>query len=73
MKELCSVNTKPKKVDVALLISAKVDFFNFFKCLFIFETEREADHEWGRDRERGRQNPKQAPGSELSAQSPMWG
>ena len=26
-----------------------------------------------REREREAQNPKQAPGSELSAQSPMWG
>ena len=40
--------------------------------MFIFETER--DHEWGRGKERGEtQNLKQAPGSELSAQSPMWG
>ena len=30
-------------------------------------TERE------RERERERENPKQAPGSEMSAQSPMWG
>ena len=35
--------------------------------------ERETEHEQGRNRERGRQNPKQATGSELSAQSPMWG
>ena len=27
----------------------------------------------GREREGETQNPKQAPGSELSAQSPMWG
>ena len=41
--------------------------------MFIFERERE--HEQGRDRgrERETQNPKQASGSELSAQSPMWG
>ena len=30
-------------------------------------------HEWGRGRDREAQNPKQAPGSELSAQSPAWG
>ena len=27
----------------------------------------------GAERERGTQDPKQVPGSELSAQSPMWG
>ena len=43
----------------------------FFKCLFIF---RDTKCEWGRGRERGRhRTPKQAPGSELSAQSPPWG
>ena len=30
---------------------------------------RETEHEQGRGRERGRQNPKQGPGTELSAQS----
>ena len=53
-------------------------FFFLFVCLmFIFERQRETEHEWGRSRDRGeqreRENPKQAPGSELSAQSPMWG
>ena len=44
---------------------------NFFWCLlFIFEIETE--YEQGRGRER-KQNPKQAPGSELSAQSLVWG
>ena len=48
--------------------------------MFIFERERErkrereSTHEQGREqRERGRQNLKQVPGSELSAQSLMWG
>ena len=47
----------------------------FFNILFIFETERETEHEQGRvreretERQRERKNPKQAPGSELSAQS----
>ena len=43
----------------------------FKKCLFSFE--RETEYKRGRDRERERetQNPKQAPGSELSAQSSM--
>ena len=30
-------------------------------------------NKWGRDRERGKQNPEQAPGSELSAQNLTWG
>uniref|UniRef100_A0ABI7X9C8 NADH dehydrogenase [ubiquinone] 1 beta subcomplex subunit 6 n=1 Tax=Felis catus TaxID=9685 RepID=A0ABI7X9C8_FELCA len=34
---------------------------------------RETEHERGRVRERETQNLKQAPGSELSAQSPTWG
>ena len=42
-----------------------------FKCLFL--RDRELEHEWGRNRERGRQNLKHVPGSELSAQSPMQG
>ena len=37
------------------------------------ETETERECEWGRGRERGRQNLNQAAGSELSAQSLMWG
>ena len=44
----------------------------FFKCLFIFERDRQC--KWVRDGERGRQqNPKQPPGSEPSVQSPMQG
>ena len=39
--------------------------------VFIFERERESEQ--GRGRERGRQNLKQAPGSELSAQSQTRG
>ncbi|XP_058599528.1 ras-related and estrogen-regulated growth inhibitor-like protein isoform X2 [Neofelis nebulosa] len=35
--------------------------------------ERETECEQGKSGERGRQNLKQAPGSELSAQSPTWG
>ena len=39
------------------------------------EREKQAKHKWGRDRERDTrtQNLEQAPGSELSAQSPTWG
>ena len=43
----------------------------FFKCLITFERERERERERGREMET--QNPKQALGSELSAQSPMRG
>ena len=44
-----------------------------FLNVFIYFWERERQHEWGeRQRERDTQNPKQAPGSELSAQSLMW-
>ena len=37
------------------------------------EREREREHEWRRSREKETQNPKQAPGSKLSAQSPKQG
>ena len=36
-------------------------------------TERERGRERERERDRDTQNPKQVPGSELSAQSPTWG
>ena len=43
----------------------------------LFLTQRETEHERGRGREREREgeteNRKQAPGSELSAQSLTWG
>ena len=54
---------------MGLLIFFKI----FFKHLFIFEREREreTENEQGRGRERETQNPKQALGSELAAQSPM--
>ena len=40
--------------------------------MFIY-FERETEYEWVKDRERRKQNPKQAPGSELSAQSRIRG
>ena len=48
--------------------------FNFF-LVFIFERgrERQSMRRGGAERERETQNPKQDPGSELSAQSPIWG
>ena len=47
--------------------------FFFFKCFYLFLRQRETEHEQGRGRERETQNLKQAPGSELSAQSPTRG
>ena len=45
-------------------------FLIFFSMYLFWQRQRE----WGRGKERGRQqNPKQAPGSELSAQSPTRG
>ena len=47
------------------------------KCLLLRERERERERELkqgrGRERQRETQNPKQAPSSELSAQSSMQG
>ena len=43
------------------------------KCLFIFETERQSMSGGGTEREREGQNPKQASGSVLTAQSLTWG
>ena len=37
------------------------------------ERERQSTSRGGAERERETQNPKQVPGSELSAQNPMWG
>ena len=53
-------------------------FFVLISCpkfflMFVFQRETEHEHEQGRGRERETQNPKQAPGSELSAQSPTRG
>ena len=50
-------------------------FVYLFFFMFIFEKEEDRDRVRVGEgqRERETQNPKQAPGSELSAQSPMWG
>ena len=49
-------------------------FFFFLHLIFERERERErereTEHKWGRGRDNETQNLKQAPGSELSAQSP---
>ena len=44
-----------------------------FLFIYLFLFLRQRQHEPGRGRGRGRHNLKQASGSELSAQSPMWG
>ena len=48
-------------------------YFFFNVDLFLRERERESEPERGRGRERETQNMRQAPGSELSAQSPTRG
>ena len=45
-------------------------FFNFFLTFYLFLRQGETEHEQVRVREGETQNLKQAPGSELSAQSP---
>ena len=49
------------------------DFFFSFLNFHLFLRERERERAGEGQRERETQNPKQAPGSELSAQSPTWG
>ena len=75
IKTFPSQNFKNFVVHYPLFSSKMTCFFNYFIIIiflmFIFEREREQAGE--RQRERETQNPKQAPGSELSAQSPMWG
>ena len=67
--------TGPSLTPPRRLEQCSVLFKKFFKCLFIIERQRKTEHEQGRGRERERetQNLKQAPGSELSAQSPTRG
>ena len=51
-------------------------FFNFLMFIYLRERERERERQSVNgvgQRERETQNLKQVPGSELSAQSPMWG
>ena len=57
------------------LLKTKPGYFIllFLYCLFIFETERDGARAGEGQREGEIQNPKQAPGSEPSAQSLTWG
>ena len=54
-----------------ILFYLKKIFFTF--CLFLRERERDRAQVEEGQRERGRQNLKQASGSELTAQCPVWG
>ena len=58
---------------VSCYFSSFISFFLIFFNVYLFLRQRETEHEWGRVRERETQNPKQAPGSEPSAQSPTRG
>ena len=69
-----------EKWDLIVKVWKHFILFYFLEALkiffmFIFERERQTECEWRRCRERERetQNSNQAPGSELSAQSPTWG
>ena len=42
-------------------------FLKFFLHVYLFLRQRETEHEWRRGEREETQNPKQAPGSELSA------
>ena len=73
------VFTSKKKIRCSLVIweeftlsSRRIMFKNFFKC-FIYFWDRDRARAGEGQRERETQNPKQAPGSELSAQRPIWG
>ena len=52
-------------------LSFKKNFFNVY--LFLRDRERQGASRRGAESERETQNPKQAPDTELSAQSPLWG
>ena len=45
----------------------------FYLFLTERDRERETEREWGGAEREGDTDPKQAPGSKLSAQSPTWG
>ena len=67
--EICSV------CSLCILANLSILFYYYFNVyLFLRETEGDRDRaQVGKGRERGRQNPKQGPGSELSTQSPTHG
>ena len=58
---------------VGLKVSVIWDMCHLKVFFNVYFNLRERGYERGRGGEREIQNPKQAPGSELSAQRPMWG
>ena len=54
---------------MGIIIPYFIIFKIFFLNVYSFLRERERESKCGRDRERETQNPKQAPGSEMSVQS----
>ena len=66
--------TKIIFIVILLGISASLDDFYFyiFYNVYLFLRERERVHTGEGQREKETQNPKQAPGSQLSAQNPAW-
>ena len=64
--------TERGKILDNLFSSFYFGFFIFFKHLFLFLRKRDTEHKWGRARDRETQNLKQAPASDLSAQSLRW-
>ena len=66
------LNKTPSKPELNYYLLGLFFFLIFFN-VYLFLRPRETEHEQGRVRERETQNLKQAPGSELSAQSPTKG
>ena len=68
-----SLNTSLYSLLAFIVSEENLDVILFFFNVYLFLRQRETEHEQGRVRERKTQNQKQAPDSELSAQSPMQG
>ena len=60
------------KVELKALCIHGTTYINFF-LMFVFERQGDRAQVGEGQKERETQKPKQAPGSELSAQSPTWG
>ena len=72
MRSGAPLETTERLLSARYCIHLKV-LFQLFKCFYLLLRQRETEHEQGRVRERETQNLKQAPGSELSAQSSTRG
>ena len=68
----CSILVTPEGIIQAKSTTLAFFFFNFFN-VYLFLRERDTLSGSGGGAERETQNPKQALGSEMSAQSPMQG